>query len=177
AQRRLEDKQLEEKTNTDCLVKEHEKEYQIGWKIKTGNVLNSYNQRSIQQCMKSGVAKHLGVAGIQQQNGLVDKTSVTLFAKVVLYRNMGFNESGEYKKTFIGSGVGTGSVHVLQGVEFEVEQQEDHTFEVEPHGNVDHVAGLQEVQTQDLIYYHLARDREQHSTRELFNYREDSNDA
>ncbi|GKB26027.1 hypothetical protein Tco_0865428, partial [Tanacetum coccineum] len=47
----------------------------------------------------------------------------------VLYRNMGFNESREYKKTFIGSGVGTGSVQVLQGVEFEVEPHEDHTFE------------------------------------------------
>ncbi|GKC02484.1 hypothetical protein Tco_0994094, partial [Tanacetum coccineum] len=34
-----------------------------------------------------------------------------------------------------------GSVHVLQGVEFEVEPQEDHTFEVEPYRNVDHVAG------------------------------------
>ncbi|GKB54318.1 hypothetical protein Tco_0905071, partial [Tanacetum coccineum] len=31
--------------------------------------------------------------------------------------SMGFNESGEYKKTFIGSGVGTGSVQALQGVE------------------------------------------------------------
>ncbi|GKG19048.1 hypothetical protein Tco_0376147, partial [Tanacetum coccineum] len=31
-------------------------------------------------------------------------------SKVVLYRNMSFNESGKYKKTFIGSGVGTGSV-------------------------------------------------------------------
>ncbi|GJT29053.1 zinc finger, CCHC-type containing protein [Tanacetum coccineum] len=144
------------------------------------------NQRSTQQCMKSGVAKHLGVAGIQQQNGLVNKTNVTLFAKVrcfliqsglskvfwaedttmstylvtrsplsatgfktpiicivgnklwrlddvtskvVLYRNMGFNESGEYKKTFIGSGVGTGSMQVLQGDEFEVEPQDGHTFE------------------------------------------------
>ncbi|GKD57192.1 hypothetical protein Tco_1290579, partial [Tanacetum coccineum] len=48
--------------------------------------------------------------------------------------NMSFNKSGEYKKTFIGSGVGTGSVQVLQGVEFEVEPQEDHTFEVEPYG-------------------------------------------
>ncbi|GKB23405.1 hypothetical protein Tco_0862806 [Tanacetum coccineum] len=74
-------------------------------------------------------------------------------------RNMGFNESGEYKKTFIGSGVGTGSVQVLQEVEFEVEPQEDHTFEVKPHGNLDHVAGSQELQTQDLIYYHLACDR------------------
>ncbi|GKC50337.1 hypothetical protein Tco_1073082 [Tanacetum coccineum] len=33
---------------------------------------------------------------------------------------------------------------VLQGVEFEVEPQEDHTFKVEPHGNVDHNAGLKE---------------------------------
>nr|GEV55949.1 zinc finger, CCHC-type [Tanacetum cinerariifolium] len=144
AQRRLEDKQPEEKTNTDCLVKEH-----TGWKIKTGNVLDSFNQRSTQQCMKGGVAKHLGVGGIQQQNRLVNETNVTLFAKVCYFliqsglskvfrakdttRNMGFNESGEYKKTFIGFGVGTGSMHVLQGVEFEVEPQEDHTFEVEPH--------------------------------------------
>nr|GEZ45290.1 zinc finger, CCHC-type [Tanacetum cinerariifolium]GEZ62794.1 zinc finger, CCHC-type [Tanacetum cinerariifolium] len=65
----------------------------------------------------------------------------------------------------------------MQGVEFEVEPQEDHTFEVEPHGNVDHVAGSQEVQTQDLIYYHLARDREQLPKHELFNYREDNNEA
>ncbi|GJY90390.1 hypothetical protein Tco_0505586 [Tanacetum coccineum] len=82
AQRRLEDKQPEEKTNTDCLVKEQEKEYQTGWKIKTGNVLDSCNQRSTQQCTKSGVAKHLGVAGLQQQNGLVKETNVTLLAKV-----------------------------------------------------------------------------------------------
>ncbi|GJT56507.1 hypothetical protein Tco_0991561 [Tanacetum coccineum] len=111
-------------------------EYQTGWKIKTSNVLDSFNQR-----------------------------------------NIGFNESGKYKKTFIGSGVGTGSVQVLQGVEFEVEPQEDHTFEVEPHGNVDHIVGLQEVHIQDLIYYHTTRDREQHSACELFNYREDSNET
>ncbi|GJX22875.1 hypothetical protein Tco_0227320, partial [Tanacetum coccineum] len=91
-------------------------------------------------------------------------------SKVVLYRNMGFNESEEYKKTFIGYGVDTGSMHVLQGVEFEVEPQEDHTFEVKSHGNVDHVAGSHET------HYHSARDREQHS-RELFGYREDNNEA
>ncbi|GJT52486.1 hypothetical protein Tco_0978643 [Tanacetum coccineum] len=90
---------------------------------------------------------------------------------------MGFNESGKYEKTFIGSGVGTGLVQMLQGVEFEVEPQEDHTFEVEPHGNVDHVAGSQEVQTQDLIYYHSVCDRKQHLAWELFSYREDSNKA
>nr|GEW91508.1 zinc finger, CCHC-type [Tanacetum cinerariifolium] len=98
-------------------------------------------------------------------------------SKVVLYKNTGFNKNGEYNKTFIGSGVGTGSVHVLQGVKFEVEPQEDHTFEVEPHGNADHVASSQEVQTQDLIYYHLARDGEQHSTHKLFSYREDNKEA
>nr|GEW95435.1 basic 7S globulin 2-like [Tanacetum cinerariifolium] len=224
--RRLEDKQPEEKTNTDCLVNEQEKEYQTRWKIKTGNVLDSCNQRSIQQYKKSRVAKHLGVAGIQQQNGLVDETNVTFFAKpidmlgifgwlasikkgmlepvkvkciflvyhknivgnklwrlddvtlkVVLYRNMGFNESEEYKKTFIGSGVGTGLMQVLHGFKFEVEPLGDHTYEVEPQENVDQGAGLQEVQTQDLIYYHLARDREQHLACELFGYREDINES
>nr|GEX10714.1 zinc finger, CCHC-type [Tanacetum cinerariifolium] len=195
-QRWLKDKQAEEKTNTDCL---------------------------------SEVAKHLGVAGILQQNGLVNDTKVAFFAKVrcfliqsglskifwaedttrsaylvnrspssatrfkepidmlgfigwlasikqgilrsvkvVLYRNMGFNKSGDYKKTFIGFSVGTGSMQVLQGVEFEVEPQEDHTFEVEPHRNVNHVDDSQEVQTQDLIDYQLARDREQHLAYELF---------
>ncbi|GJU50878.1 zinc finger, CCHC-type containing protein [Tanacetum coccineum] len=209
-------------------------EYQIGWKIKMGNVLDFCNQRSTQQCTKSGVAKHLGVAGLQQQNGLVEEINVTLLAliqsglsktpidmlglfgllasfkqgmlvpikvkciflgyregivanklwkldgvtsKVVLYRNLGFNESGEYKITFISSGVDKGSIQVLQEVEFEVEPQEDHAFEVEPLRNVGQRAGSQEVQTQDLIYYHSTRDREQHSTHELFRYREDSNEA
>ncbi|GKD59383.1 hypothetical protein Tco_1296892, partial [Tanacetum coccineum] len=191
-------------------------EYQTWWKIKTGNVLDSCNQMSTQQCMKSGVTKHLGVVEIQQQNGLVKETNVTLLAKlasikqgmlepvkvkciflgyhdgivgnklwrlddvtskVVLYMNMGFNESWEYKKTFISSDVGTGSVQVLQGVEFEMEPQEDHAFEVELLRNVGQGVGSQKVQTQDLIYYHLAHDREQHSAHELFRYREDSNEA
>ncbi|GKA44306.1 hypothetical protein Tco_0737030 [Tanacetum coccineum] len=139
-------------------------EYQTGWKIKTVDVLDFYNQMSTQQCTKSGVAKHLGVAVIQQAEcvAIGFKTPIDMLGfsgwlasikkgmlEPVKVKNMGFNESGEYKKTFIGSGVGTGSVQVLQG----------------------------EVQTQDLIYYHLARDREQHSTHELFSYREDSNEA
>ncbi|GJW48600.1 hypothetical protein Tco_0080246 [Tanacetum coccineum] len=119
-------------------------EYQTWWKIKTGNVLDSCNQMSTQQCMKSGVTKHLGVVEIQQQNGLVKETNVTLLAK---------------------------------GVEFEMEPQEDHAFEVELLRNVDQGVGSQKVQTQDLIYYHLAHDREKHSAHELFGYREDSNEA
>nr|GFA28374.1 zinc finger, CCHC-type [Tanacetum cinerariifolium] len=145
AQRRLEDKQHEEKTNTDCL-------------------------RSTQQCMKSVVAKHLGVAGIQQQNGLDDETNVTLFTKVCCFLiQPGLSKvfwaedtTREYKKTFIGSVVGAGSIYVLRGFEFEVEPLGNHTFEVEPQANVDQGVGLQEVQTQDLMDYQLARDREQH---------------
>nr|GEW93692.1 reverse transcriptase domain-containing protein [Tanacetum cinerariifolium] len=98
-------------------------------------------------------------------------------SKVVLYRIMGFNESGEYKKTFIGSGVGTGSMQALHGFEFEVEPLGDHTFKVEPQENVDQGAGLQEAQTQDLIDYLLARDRKQYLACELFGYRQDSNEA
>ncbi|GKB70222.1 hypothetical protein Tco_0931634 [Tanacetum coccineum] len=110
-QRSLKDKQPKEKTNTDYL-------------------------RSTQQCMKSGVAKHLGVAGIQLQNGLVDESNVTLFAKVTT-STIGFQKPIDM--------LGTSSVPVLQGVEFKVEPQEDHTFEVEPQGNVDHVAVACEV--------------------------------
>nr|GEW23731.1 zinc finger, CCHC-type [Tanacetum cinerariifolium] len=54
-------------------------------------------ERFTQQCMKSGVAKHLGVTVIQQQNELVDETNVTLFSKA------------------------------LHGFEFEVELLGDHT--------------------------------------------------
>ncbi|GJY45291.1 hypothetical protein Tco_0434354 [Tanacetum coccineum] len=53
-----------------------------GWRTSNLKGRQTRTAWSIQQCMKSGVAKHLGVAGIQQQNELVDKTSVTLFAKV-----------------------------------------------------------------------------------------------
>nr|GFB35073.1 hypothetical protein [Tanacetum cinerariifolium] len=90
---------------------------------------------------------------------------------------MGFNESGEYKKTFIGAGVGTGSMQVLHRFEFEVKPLGDHTFEMEPQENINQGAGLQEVQTQDLMDYQLARDREQHLACELFGYRKDSNGA
>ncbi|GJT69078.1 hypothetical protein Tco_1028364 [Tanacetum coccineum] len=57
---------------------------------------------------------------------------------------MAFNESEEYKETFIGSSVGTGSVQELQGDEFKVEPPGDHTFEVEPQGNVGQKTGLKE---------------------------------
>nr|GEU32819.1 zinc finger, CCHC-type [Tanacetum cinerariifolium] len=80
-------------------------------------------------------------------------------SKVVLYRNMGFNESEEYKKTFIGSGVGTRLMQVLHRFEFEVEPLGDHTFEVEPPDNVDQGAEDSNeadfaVATVNMIYAH-----------------------
>nr|GEU49363.1 hypothetical protein [Tanacetum cinerariifolium] len=68
-------------------------------------------------------------------------------------------------------------MHVLYGFEFKVERLGDHTFEVEPQENVDQGAGLQKVQTQDLMDYQSARNRDQHLACELFGYREDSNEA
>ncbi|GJX80271.1 hypothetical protein Tco_0328420 [Tanacetum coccineum] len=193
AQRRLKDKQTEEKTNTDCLVKEHEKEYQTEWKIKTGNILDSCNQSLVcpryvggffgwlasikQRIFKPVKVKciFLGYHKSIVDNKLWRLDDVT--SKVMLYMNMGFNESGEYKKTFIGSGVGTASMQVLHGFEFEVEPPGDHTFEVEPQENVDQGDGLQKVQTQDLMDYQLAHDRKQNLACELFRYREDNNEV
>ncbi|GJU25790.1 hypothetical protein Tco_1164411 [Tanacetum coccineum] len=83
----------------------------------------------------------LGYHEIIMGNKLWRLDEVTL--RVVLYINMGFNESGEYKKTFIGFGVGTGSMQVLHGFEFEVEPLGDHTFEVEPQENVNQGAGIE----------------------------------
>nr|GEW83572.1 reverse transcriptase domain, reverse transcriptase zinc-binding domain protein [Tanacetum cinerariifolium] len=113
AQRRLEDKHPEEKINTDCLVKEQEKEYQTMWKIKTSNVLD--------------------LLDTTRSTYLVNRSpsSAIRFNKTI-DMNMGFNESEKYKKTFIGYCVGTGSMQVLHRFEFEVEPLGDHTFEVEP---------------------------------------------
>ncbi|GKB26548.1 hypothetical protein Tco_0865949 [Tanacetum coccineum] len=79
--------------------------FQTRWKIKTGNVLDSCNQRSTPQFTKSGVAKHLGVAGIQQQSGLVEEMNVTLLAKedhafeVEPLRNVGQGAGSQKVKT------------------------------------------------------------------------------
>ncbi|GJZ81953.1 hypothetical protein Tco_0646947 [Tanacetum coccineum] len=89
----------------------------------------------------------------------------------------GMLEPVKVKCIFLGYRKGTGSMQVLHGFKFEVEPLGDHTFEVKPQENVDQIAGLQEVQTQDLMDYQLAHDREQHLACELFGYREDSNEA
>nr|GEX21589.1 zinc finger, CCHC-type [Tanacetum cinerariifolium] len=126
AQKRLDDKQPKEKTNTDCL---------------------------------SGVVKHLGVAGIHQQNGFIDETNVILFAKVRCF----LIQSG-LSKVFWAEDTTNSLLRCCM----------DHTFEVEPQENVNQGAGLQEVQTQDLMDHQLAHDIE-HLACELFGYRKDSN--
>ncbi|GJZ82865.1 zinc finger, CCHC-type containing protein [Tanacetum coccineum] len=143
--------------------------------------------------------------GIQQQNGLVKETNVTLLAKVRCFliqsglskvfwaedttmstylvnrspsSAIGFKTPVDmlgffcwlaikqgmlkpvkvkciflgYRKGIVGNKLwrlDDVTSKVLQGVEFEVEPQEDHTFEVEPHRNVDHVVGSQEAGLKD----------------------------
>ncbi|GKD84495.1 hypothetical protein Tco_1355649, partial [Tanacetum coccineum] len=163
-------------------------EYQIGWKIKTGNILDFCNQMSTQQYTKSGVAKHLGVAGLQQKNGLVKETNVTLLAKRLKTPidmleffvwlasiKQGMLEPVKVKCIFLGYRKGiVGNKLWRCCVDLSLRWN---SFEVEPQENADQGAGLQEVQTQDLMDYQLARDREQHLACELFGYREDSNEA
>ncbi|GJU58165.1 hypothetical protein Tco_1235931 [Tanacetum coccineum] len=170
SQRRLEDKQPEEKTNMDCLRSTQQCLSQGSWAEDT--TMSTYLvTRSPSSAIRFKTPiDMLGffgwLASIKQ--GMLEPVKVKCIFLGYRKRNMGFNESGEYKKTFIGSSVGTGSMQVLQGDEFEVEPHGSHTFEVKPHRNVDHVVGSLEVQTEDLIYYHPARDREQHSVWELF---------
>ncbi|GJX05582.1 hypothetical protein Tco_0191498 [Tanacetum coccineum] len=112
--------------------------------------LRFFSKRNIRlggRSRRSGLSEVLWAEDTTMSTYLVNRSAslaIGFKTPVVLYKNMGFNESGEYKKTFIGSGVGTGSMQVLQGDEFEVKPQDGHTFEVEPHGNVDHVVGSQE---------------------------------
>ncbi|GJT08302.1 RNA-directed DNA polymerase, eukaryota, reverse transcriptase zinc-binding domain protein [Tanacetum coccineum] len=111
------------------------------------------NSWSTQQCTKSGVAKHLGVAVMQQQNRLVKETNVTLLAKETLFFFLlihpGLSKdirqmiqpcpyiTSDRLMTLLQRYVV--QCIVLQRDEFEVEPQEGHTFEVGPHENVDHV--------------------------------------
>ncbi|GJX22319.1 hypothetical protein Tco_0226764 [Tanacetum coccineum] len=180
AQRRLEDKQPEEKTNTDFLVKEQEKEYQTGWKIKTviqqqNGLVKETNVTLLAKVrcflIQSGLSKVIWAEDTAMSTYLVNrspssaigfKTLVDMLgffgwlasikqgmlelvkvkciflgyhkgivgnklwrlddvtSKVVLYRNMGFNESGKYNKTFIGSGVGSNTQHGNYSVACEV---------------------------------------------------------
>nr|GEZ22265.1 zinc finger, CCHC-type [Tanacetum cinerariifolium] len=140
--RRLEDKQPEEKTNTDCLVKEQEKEYQTGWKIKTEDTTRStylVNRSPSSAIRLKKPVDMLGsfgwLASIKQ--GILKPVKVKCIF-LVYHKNIMGNKFG-----------GTGSMQVLHGFKFEVKPLGDHTFEVEPQENVDQGAGLQEAGLKD----------------------------
>ncbi|GKC15089.1 hypothetical protein Tco_1011871 [Tanacetum coccineum] len=109
-----------------------------------GNIVKGWIVNNIVGFKQLGPGVETGVHGVHDENrvwfevelqGAQGDHEAEVFqvsnndTAVAQRRNMSFNESGEYKKTFIGSGVGTGSMQVLQGDEFEVEPQDDHTFE------------------------------------------------
>ncbi|GKC39389.1 hypothetical protein Tco_1051773 [Tanacetum coccineum] len=125
AQRWLEDKQREEKTNTDCLFGLSK----VFWAEDTTRSTYLVN-RSLSSAIR--FKKPIDILGFfgwltSIKQGMLEPVKVKCIflgyyksivgnklwrlddvtSKVVLYRNMGFNKSGQYKKTFIGSGVGT----------------------------------------------------------------------
>ncbi|GJY31176.1 hypothetical protein Tco_0414671 [Tanacetum coccineum] len=153
--------------------KKHLGEYQTGWKIKKGNSGLSKVFRAKDTTMSTYLVNRSSSLAI----GFKTPVDMLGFFGWLASIKQGILEPVKVKCIFLGYHKGMGSMQVLQRVEFEVEPQEGHTFEVEPHGNIDYVASSPRVQTQDLRYYHLARNREQHSTYELFSYREDSNEV
>ncbi|GKE29585.1 hypothetical protein Tco_1444969, partial [Tanacetum coccineum] len=64
-----------------------------------------------------------------------------------------------YRKGIVGNKLLRLDDVTSEGVKFKVEQLEDHTVEVEPQGNVGHVASSPEVQTQDLMDYYSAMEK------------------
>ncbi|GJZ77013.1 retrovirus-related pol polyprotein from transposon TNT 1-94 [Tanacetum coccineum] len=51
-------------------------------KLRTDNGLEFYNREFEQLCIKSGIARHLTVAGTPQQNGVAERMNKTLMDKV-----------------------------------------------------------------------------------------------
>nr|GEZ68765.1 zinc finger, CCHC-type [Tanacetum cinerariifolium] len=161
-----------------------------GWLFLLGGGAISWASKK-QTCITSSTMKSEFIEGTTRSTYLVNRSP----SSAIGFKNpidmlgffgwlasikKGMLEPVKVKCIFLGyheSIVGTGSMHELHGFEFEVESLRDHTFEVQPQENVDQGAGLQEVQTQDLMDYLLARDKEQHLACELFKYREDSIEA
>nr|GEW20494.1 RNA-directed DNA polymerase, eukaryota, reverse transcriptase zinc-binding domain protein [Tanacetum cinerariifolium] len=93
----------------------------------------------IKEDIEGEVTGHLGVRGIQLKNRLVDETNVTLLAKG---RSSAY--SWDTVKVWMVISFGGYMTLLQRRVKFEVEQQKDQAFEVEPQGNVDQGVSLQE---------------------------------
>ncbi|GKE30288.1 zinc finger, CCHC-type containing protein, partial [Tanacetum coccineum] len=178
--------QFKEHFKRDCPRYNHKKSQGLVWNEDqiSGSGVDRYGSADGMPCMGDRIKAKLDVVGHSKKEGFTvkmqsGKIKVIKGSLVVLSRtkraNCIYTLDGQAvtRKTLKGR---------KQFGEYQTgwkikTSNEDHTFEVEPHGNVDHVVGSQEVQTQDLIYYHSARDREQHLAWELFSYKEDNNEA
>ncbi|GJR62175.1 zinc finger, CCHC-type containing protein [Tanacetum coccineum] len=129
-------------------------EYQIGWKIKTGN---RYSSRM--GWLKGDELDTLGLRH-PPSSAIRFKTPIDMleFFGWLASIKQGMLEPVKVKCIFLGYRKGiVGNKALEVRVQYKV------------------VQGV--LSFKDLIYYHLTRDREQHSTHELFSYREDSNEA
>ncbi|GJT44281.1 retrotransposon protein, putative, ty1-copia subclass [Tanacetum coccineum] len=114
-------------------------------KLRTDNGLEFCNREFEKLCTESGIARHLTVVGMPQQNGLAERMNRTLMdkgvkgyrlyrlddesSKIVTSRNVVFNESVMYKDTLKDSGACVDkSVEELQ-VEVELQRLNNHTLE------------------------------------------------
>ncbi|GJX13703.1 hypothetical protein Tco_0205461 [Tanacetum coccineum] len=106
-------------------------------KIKS-RVPRFFGQR-IQSCLHNAVNR-------SPSSAIECKTPIDMFGVVCWFAsiNQRMLEPVKVNCIFLGFPKGMGSVHVLQGVEFKVEPQEDHAIEVEPQGNVDHLLSYEE---------------------------------
>ncbi|GJT32495.1 retrovirus-related pol polyprotein from transposon TNT 1-94 [Tanacetum coccineum] len=174
-------------------------------KLRTDNVLEFCNQEFEKLCTKSGIARHLTVVRMPQQNRLaermnrflMDKSPLTAIEKktpvdvvgtswlddespkIVTTRNMVFNENVMYKDTLKDSGAGTDkSIEELQ-VEVELRGLNNHTLEedqTDQEDDDDEDVGDQKTdQPPDLTNYQLVRDREPRIRMKPLRFRDESN--
>ncbi|GJV44634.1 hypothetical protein Tco_1429170 [Tanacetum coccineum] len=95
-------------------------EYQTGWKINRSSLSTIYwvedttkSTYLVNRSQSSAIRFKTPIDMLRFFGWLANiKQGMLELVKVVLYKNMGSNESEEYKKNFIGSGVGTGSMQV-----------------------------------------------------------------
>ncbi|GKD15104.1 retrovirus-related pol polyprotein from transposon TNT 1-94 [Tanacetum coccineum] len=174
-------------------------------KLRTDNVLEFCNQEFEKLCTESGIARHLTVVRMPQQNRLaermnrflMDKSPLTAIEKktlvdvvgtswlddespkIVTTRNMVFNENVMYKDTLKDSGAGTDkSIEELQ-VEVELRGLNNHTLEEDQtdqeDGDDEDVGDQKTDQPPDLTDYQLVWDREPRIRMKPLRFRDESN--
>ncbi|GJR79688.1 hypothetical protein Tco_0150473 [Tanacetum coccineum] len=103
AHRRLKDKQPEEKTNTDCLVRSRKRNIRLGGRSRQSGQSNVLSAEDTTRSTYLVNRSPSSAIGFKKPIDMLEFFG--WLASIKQGMNMGFNESGEYKKTFIGSGV------------------------------------------------------------------------